>query len=157
MVRKFKELNTYLYSGHSTLMGGLKKSWQETEEILKLFGNRPTSSRRTYRLFVEQGIGQGKRYDLAGGDLIRSAGGWAGLKQKREEGCYQQSDERILEDSDFVNEVLAKTEETLSRKQTLRAQGIDLDKIAKHKHLKTRTEDVWTEGKHPYTVSSYPS
>lgn len=82
LIRELKELDSYPYSGHSTIMGELKKSWQEREEILQLFDSKPASARRAYRIFVEQGIEQGRRYDLAGGGLIRSAGGWEGLKQK---------------------------------------------------------------------------
>jgi REP element-mobilizing transposase RayT len=156
LVRELKELDSYPYSGHSTIMGGLKKSWQEREEILRLFDSKPASARRAYRIFVEQGIEQGRRYDLAGGGLIRSAGGWEGLKQKREEGRYQRSDERILGDSDFVSKVLTKTEEIMSKKEIFRAQGMDLDKIAERvsELMKIRTEDVWAEGKQQYIVNA---
>ena len=133
-----------------------RSSWQEREEILRLFDSKPASARRAYRIFVEQGIEQGRRYDLAGGGLIRSAGGWEGLKQKREEGRYQRSDERILGDSDFVSKVLTKTEEIMSKKEIFRAQGMDLDKIAERvsELMKIRTEDVWAEGKQQYIVNA---
>ena len=110
-------MDAYPYSGHGTLMGGSKKSWQETAEILKLFSSTPALARRTYWQFVEQGIEQGRRNDLADGGLIRSACGWEGLKQKREEGQYQRSDERILGDSVFVSEVLEKTKESKAEVQ----------------------------------------
>ena len=35
--------------------------------------------------FVEEGIVQGRRQDLTGGGLLRSAGGWEGVKALREE------------------------------------------------------------------------
>jgi len=72
LVKTIQELDAYPYSGHGTLMGGLKKSWQETDEILKFIGSKPALARRTYKQFVEQGIEQGRRNDLAGGGLIRS-------------------------------------------------------------------------------------
>jgi len=156
LVKSIPELETYPYSGHGTLMGGFQKSWQETEEILKLFGSKPASARRTYRQFVEQGIEQGRRNDLAGGGLIRSAGGWEGLKQKREEGQYQRSDERILGDSDFVSEVLEKTKESLTKSQKLKSKGMDVDQIATHvsKLMGLAVEDVWAAGKQQHIVNA---
>ena len=156
LVKSIQELDMFPYSGHSTLMGGFKKPWQETDEILKLFGSKPALARRMYRQFVEQGIGQGRRNDLAGGGLIRSAGGWEGLKQKREEGLYQRSDERILGDSDFVSRVLEKTKESLTKSQKLKSKGMDVDKIAAQvsRLLGIAVEDVWAIGKQQHIVNA---
>ncbi len=156
LVKSIQELDAYPYSGHGTLMGGFRKSWQETDDILKLFGSKPVLARRTYRQFVEQGIEQGRRNDLAGGGLIRSAGGWEGLKQKREEGQYQRSDERILGDSDFVSEVLEKTKEDLTKSQKLKSKGMDVDKIALHvsRLMGLAVEDVWVAGKQQHIVNA---
>ena len=156
LVKSIQELDMFPYSGHSTLMGGFKKSWQETDEILKLFGSKPALARRMYRQFVEQGIGQGRRNDLAGGGLIRSAGGWEGLKQKREEGQYQRSDERILGDSDFVSRVLEKTKESLTKSQKLKSEGMDVDKIAAQvsRLMGIAVEDVWAIGKQQHIVNA---
>jgi len=129
-VRGMEELDVYAYSGHSTLMGYNRHLWQETEEILGYFGGKPAPARKAYRKFVEEGIAQGRRPDLAGGGLIRSAGGWEGLKQKRREGIYQRSDERMLGDSDFVTKVLAESKEQIKKSRFLRTDGMDLDKMA---------------------------
>ena len=156
LVKSIQELDAFPYSGHSTLMGGFQKSWQETDEILKLFGSKPALARRMYRQFVEQGIGQGRRNDLTGGGLIRSAGGWEGLKQKREEGQYQRSDERILGDSDFVSRVLEKTKESLTKSQKLKSEGMDVDKIAAQvsRLMGIAVEDVWAIGKQQHIVNA---
>jgi len=132
------------------------KSWQETDEILKLFSSEPASARLSYRQFVEQGIEQGRRNDLIGGGLIRSAGGWEGLKQKTEEGQYQRSDERILGDSDFVGAVLEKTKESLTKSQKLKSKGMDVDKIALHvsRLMGIAVEDVWAAGKQQHIVNA---
>lgn len=131
LVRDLDELDAYSYSGHGALLGKSKHLWQETEEILRSFGRGPAPARKAYRNFVEKGIEQGRRTDLAGGGLIRSAGGWEGLKIKRSEGIYQRSDERMLGDSEFVAKVLAQSKEQIKKSHALRAAGIDLDKIAK--------------------------
>lgn len=156
LVKSIPELDTYPYSGHGALMGGFQKSWQETDEILELFGSKPASARRTYRQFVEQGIEQGRRNDLAGGGLIRSAGGWEGLKQKREEGQYQRSDERILGDSDFVSAILDKTNESLTKSQKLKSKGMDVDIIATRvsKLMGLAVDDVWAAGKQQHIVNA---
>ena len=156
LVGGLDELDKYLYSGHTILMGKLNRPWQETEEILRLFGKRPSASRKTYRAFVEQGLGQGRRKDLAGGGLIRSAGGWEGLKQKRKEGRYQRSDERILGGNDFVSEVLEKTKESLTKSQQLKSRGMDVDKIATRvsRLMGLAVEDVWAAGKQQHIVNA---
>ena len=79
------------YSGHSALMGKEKRDWQDTDKVLALFANRPSSARRGYRQFVEDGIEMGRRPELTGGGLIRSAGGWVALKFSKRGG---KSDER---------------------------------------------------------------
>jgi putative transposase len=156
LVRGLVELDQYPYSGHSTMMNRVKNSWQETGEILSLFGKISDSARRSYRMFVEQGIDQGRRHDLAGGGLIRSAGGWQGLKLKREEGNYQRNDERILGDGDFVSQVLSQTEEMLEKHQALRSCGMDLEKIALRvsELMGIKSEDVWAVGKQQHIVNA---
>jgi putative transposase len=73
IVRGMEELGLYPYSGHSVLMGKIKSEWQETAGVLGLFGERTASARRAYKEFVEKGIEQGRRADLIGRGLIRSA------------------------------------------------------------------------------------
>ncbi len=67
------------------------------------------SSRGTqsiYRAYVEKGIAQGRRPELVGGGLIRSAGGWSMVKAMRRVRDHMKSDERILGDGDFAQSVL---------------------------------------------------
>lgn len=76
------------------------------EDVFGHFGDTMKGARRRYRQFVNQGVDQGKRPELQGGGLVRSAGGdKRGLlgtkKVEREKG-----DERILGSGDFVTEAL---------------------------------------------------
>ena len=59
------------------------------------------------------------------------------------ERSHQKSDERILGDGDFVNQVLSKADEKLERCNALRAKGVDLEKIALDvaKLMKVKPED----------------
>jgi REP element-mobilizing transposase RayT len=154
VVKNLKELDRYPYSGHSFLMGTLKNTWQEIDGILIMFGKRRFSARQAYRSFVEKGIEQGRRPELSGGGLIRSAGGWEALKALKREKTYQRSDERILGDGDFVNRVLAEAREALEKRHALRAEGIDLNNIAFRvsELMGVKPEDVWAKGKYPRIV-----
>ena len=71
-----------------------------------------------------KGISEGKRSDLTGGGLLRSFGGWRGLKELRKAGLRVKGDERILGDSDFVERVLASAQETLEEKYVTEGSGI---------------------------------
>jgi putative transposase len=61
-----------------------------------------------------------------GGGLLRSAGGWKGLKEARESGQRVKSDERILGSSEFVERVLREADEQLERRSRFRRRGADL-------------------------------
>jgi hypothetical protein len=82
----------------------------------KLFGKRGTTARKHDREFVAKGVKMGRRPDLTGGGLIRTAGGWAALKAYRRMKIHIKGDERILGDSDFVESVLEKQNERLERR-----------------------------------------
>jgi len=75
------------------------------DAVLKWFGSRAGGARRGYRSFIEAGFDQGRREDLRGGGLVRSAGG---RKQvvRRAKGQWELGDERILGGGPFVEEIL---------------------------------------------------
>ena len=100
LVSDIKALNRSPWSGHSSLMGYIKRNWQDTGYILSLFGNA-RSGKRNYLRFVQQGITLGRRPELVGGGLIRSLGGWAEVLALRGRGEKEVSDQRILGDGEF--------------------------------------------------------
>ena len=150
LVEDLDELARDPYCGHSVLMGKVKNAWQDTEGVLGLFGEHRGAARRAYRAFVEKGIAEGRRQDLTGGGLMRSAGGWEGVKALRKEKVYQRNDERILGDGEFVGRVLASAEEAMEKRYALRARGFDLARIASRvaEVMGVRPEEVWAEGKY---------
>ena len=93
-----------------------------------MFGDKETTARRRYSEFVQKGVGQGRRPDLAGGGLLRSQGGWATVKALRRSGAYQKGDERILGDGDFVEGVLSQAEEQFQQKYRMKTKGYNLEK-----------------------------
>jgi hypothetical protein len=129
LVKDLVELKTYPYSGHSVLMGKAESDWQNSEYVLRIFGDSLRSARRAYGSFVAKGVSLGRRPDLVGGGLLRSVGGWFKLKDLRDSGIRIKGDERILGSSDFVERVLKKADEELSQKYRLQASGIGLEEL----------------------------
>ncbi len=148
IVDDLEKLDLYPYSGHSALMGKSRREWQDVEYVLGSFGKSPGWARRKYQLYVEKGISIGRRPELVGGGLIRSLGGWDEVKKMRISGQDRiKSDQRILGDSDFVNDVLSKSEENLSRKYKLKSQGYDFEKIAEKVSILFKLEKDYITGK----------
>jgi len=141
LVKDLKALDRYPWGGHSAILGhrnnplipdqtknqeppakspsGKKeKSLAEKtiEDVLLHFGETVKAARRRYREFVKKGIGQGRRPELQGGGLVRSAGGEkAGLLGRNKEG-REKGDARILGTGDFVDATLHQSEKFLERK-----------------------------------------
>lgn len=118
-----EELDRYPWSGHGVLVGNRKAGWQERREVLSRFAKKESSSIAGYRQFVKDGWVMGRREELMGGGLRRSAGGWQALETMRRNRDYQRGDERILGDSDFVGAVLKASEETLAETERLCRDG----------------------------------
>jgi len=98
---------------------------------------------------VTKGIDQGRRWDLTGGGLIRSAGGWAAVKALKKEKVHVKSDECVLGDGDLVEKILSRSRERYERQYALKASGIDLDNVAARvaELLGMDTEQVRQPGK----------
>jgi REP element-mobilizing transposase RayT len=129
LVNDMAALDDYPYAGHCAVMGKEELNWQETGPVLEMFGGTPAQARERYRNYLIAGIALGKQPILTGGGLIRSAGGWAGIKKLRKAGMFQKSDERILGDGKFVERVLAEAEEKMTRQSTYKTKGINLDHL----------------------------
>ena len=156
LVSDLKKLDKHPYCGHGVLMGKRKNDWQDTEYILKLFNSKYSIARRRYREYVKKGVTEGRRPDLVGGGLIRSAGGWSVVKALRKSAARIKGDERVLGDGDFVEKVLNEARESLDRKYTLEAQGYDFDWLVKHvaKLLDIEPKDVLARGKYKQSVKA---
>lgn len=154
LVPKLSSLDKYSFSGHSVLMDRRSNDWQDTEAILRLFGEKVSAARRQYRAYVEKGIALGKRDDLIGGGLIRSNGGWSNVKAMRRTKIFEKADERILGDGDFVQEVLARAEEKLKRRYALQAKGVSLERVADRvaEQFNIQSSELWIAGKHRQRV-----
>jgi len=87
---------------------------------------------------------------------LRSTGGWSGLKGLRKIGIRVKGDERILGDSDFVENVLKSAEEEFEEKYDLKARGYDFDRLTARvaEVMEMEIEQVTAFGKSPQTVKA---
>jgi len=156
LVRDMEELDNFSWSGHAVLMGKKKHAWQNVEYVYGLFSDKKRSARKKYRLFVENGISEGRRPELTGGGLLRSIGGWTALKSFRKAGIRIKGDERILGDSDFVENVLASAEEEFEQTYSLKVKGYDFYAVTKRvaQVLSLEVSQVTAAGKSPQTVKA---
>jgi putative transposase len=117
IVDTMSALGGYRWCGHEAIIGRTVRPWQDSAFVLGLFHEKEAVAKKAYTKFVEKGIAQGKRLDLTGGELLRSAGGWAAALMLKKE--HFASDERILGSSDFVASVLKRANEqkTLARRE----------------------------------------
>jgi putative transposase len=129
LVKGLRELESYPYSGHSVLMGKKKRVWQDRDYVLRYFGQTEREAKKRYVSFVSKGIEEGSRPDLVGGGLLRTVGGWKGLKDLRDSGERVRGDERILGGSEFVERVLRESDEEWEKKSLLRQRGVNLERL----------------------------
>jgi hypothetical protein len=156
IVKTLTDSDKYPYSGHSALMGKIKRNFQDTGHVLRLFGKKIPAARRAYRAYVEKGIAQGRRPELVGGGLVRSAGGWSAVKAMHRVQDHMKSDERILGDGVFALSALDEAKKRLEKRYRLQGQGYDLEKVAIRvsSELGIAPDQVWRAGKHQVTVKA---
>lgn len=149
LIADMSALDKYPYCGHAVVMGSCNQAWQNSHVVLRKFGKTAGAARKRYRSFVEKGIKYGKRNDLTGGGLIRSAGGWTAVKALRSADAHEKSDERILGDGAFVERILSESQEALDRRYSLIAEGVTVSDVADHVALVLgiAPEQVWQPGK----------
>jgi putative transposase len=129
IVPDMKELKFYPYSGHSALMGTRKRKWQETGEVLRRFSKKDSQAKNLYERFVGDGIKVGRRPELMGGGLLRSAGGLESLRS-RSRSEREVYDERVLGNGGFVEAVLKETEKDERRRGEYQRQGVTIETLA---------------------------
>jgi len=104
LVEGLKALERYPWCGHGIVTGARKGEWQDTDFILEQFGRKISAARSAYEVFVQEGLKLGRREELQGGGLVRSAGGVVDLVRSIRGGERVRGDERILGGSDFVSD-----------------------------------------------------
>jgi len=85
--------------------------WQNRERILTMFGKSERVAVRAYCQYMEDGVTMGRRPELVGGGLIRSAGGWSHVKSRIWNNEGELFDESILGSGEFVERIVGEAEE----------------------------------------------
>ncbi len=149
IVKDMDELEQYRWAGHAVIVRKTRRDWQEIGEVLARFFSTQREAISRYRQFVADGITLGRREELTGGGLRRSAGGWEGLRELQRSGECWRGDERILGDGDFVNSVLQEAEEKLTCREEYRRQGWDLLRLVQEvcNLLEVAPEDLRKKGR----------
>ena len=156
LVDDLEGLETYPYAGHGALVGKAAVPWQDTGRVLDRFGGNGRSSAAHYRAFVARGAALGRQPHLTGGGLVRSAGGWSRLKALRRRNADPVGDERILGDSDFVQQTLERAGENLERRTRRALEGETLERIAARVAALWGMEEaeVWAQGRQRHRVEA---
>lgn len=154
LVEGMQGLASFRFSGHRALLGSCSLPWEETGEVLSRFSLDLVLSRQRYECYVAEGVTTGKRPDLIGGGLLRSSGGWEHIRVASRFGEHLKSDERILGDSDFVEQVLGLARERMERVDLLREKGMTLDAVSAKvaEALGIEPAEIYKGGKKPNTV-----
>ena len=125
--------------------------------VLSNFSDAPGRVKKTYYSYVEAGLEQGRRKELTGGGLIRSLGEWAEVRKYGLKGHdHIKSDERILGESDFVDDILSQANEKFERKYELKRLGYDLDRIESRvaEIYEIEVDDIILKGKQQKRVKA---
>jgi putative transposase len=128
-VADLKELERYPYCGHGVILGTLRNEWQERDSVLSQFGSREEDAKGAYRRFVAEGMELGRRPELVGGGLIRSAGGWSEVKSQRQRGRQEVADERILGGGEFVERIIREAEARAQRQYAGKERGRKIERL----------------------------
>jgi len=78
----------------------------------------------------KKGVALGRRPELVGGGLVRSLGGWSEVLALRGRGEKQKSDQRILYDSEFVQDVISGLDDLVKENLRLSGQRINIAALA---------------------------
>jgi putative transposase len=128
LVQDMEQLNRYPWTGHSALLGLVKREWQDAGYVLSFFG-QGVKARRNYLAYLMEGIALGRRPDLVGGGLIRSLGGWSevlALRSHKEKVPY---DQRILGDGDFVEGLRSTLDDIIQKNRRSTGQTLNLETL----------------------------
>ena len=80
--------------------------------------------------------------------MIQRMGGWTIVKSMRKAKMFEKSDERILGDGNFVDQVLSVAEEQMEQSNQLISQGYDLKMTAERvcSVMNLEPSEIWKVG-----------
>ncbi len=149
IVKDMEELARYKWCGHGVILGKSNREWQDVDYVLSMFSRKMKEGRQKYKELVDEQYRVKTKEDYETGGLRRSCGGWAGVERMKKDKTFWRGDERLLGDSDFVDEVLAAAKEGIEEKERLRIKGWDLSKVIKRvcKEYGIKESDIMLKGR----------
>lgn len=129
LVQDLEGLRNFPWCGHSALAGPFSREWQDVGEILARFEAHTREAIRRYESFVSDGVARGRRPELVGGGLIRSAGGWAHVAALRSRRMQSAGDERVLGGGEFVEQLIREAEDRVRETLRLHRKAPKLDAL----------------------------
>ena len=130
IVKDMDRLDAHPWTGHAVIMGRQVRLWQDRNTILGYFAKTEGTAKARYHRFVEKGLRMGRRGDLTGGGLLRSAGGRSEVASLRQRSERIPSDERILGSGAFVSNVLHEAEQGMKEDLVRRTKIPSLARLA---------------------------
>lgn len=118
LVKDLRQLESYPYCGHGTILGRQTNPWQDRDSVLAQFGRREGEAKDTYRQFMADGVELGRRPELVGGGRSQSAGEWFAVKSLRQVREPEALDGRILGSGEFVQRILTEADARMLRQTT---------------------------------------
>ena len=112
LVKSFDELANYPFVSHSFIMGKRKAHWFDLDLVLVHFAETEPRAKRIYQQFIIDGLSE--TTDYSGGGLRRSIS-----IEAPAEPTMQAFDDRILGDSDFVQDMLARSDTKVKTNKNL--------------------------------------
>lgn len=126
IVGDLRNLERFPWTGHSALLGHVRRPWYAGDAVLRRFGRSTSAARRAYRAFVAAGRSHGHRPDLQGGGLRRSAEGWEAVAAIRRGREAFTTDERVLGGGEFLVSLYREVEQQEAQRRALRRRVPDL-------------------------------
>jgi len=140
-INTLEELDRYPWSGHSVIVGNIRRTWMDSDYPLARFGKNRKVARKEYRRFIEEGLTLKQRTKLNAGGLLRSSGRWSQVEAMRRRGQKEGFDERILGSGEFVRAVLDEAEDRHVRQLRMRQSGSTIDTIIREECAKGGISD----------------
>lgn len=114
-----RELDKYPWTGHSALMGWKKRSFQDTNSVLRRFARKVVDAKRRYRDFLAETLSDQSANVV---ETIRKNN--IGIQSVHQTGCW------VIGDAQFVRSVMKDTRNRRLRLARYRKEGITLEQIA---------------------------
>jgi putative transposase len=139
LVPDLRALDRYAWCGHRGPRSRATPPWHDRRAGLAWFGRTERAALRAYRDSKREGIPHGRRPELVGGGLVRSLGGWAEVRARRQRAARGLADARSLGTGPFVERMLTAGE---GRQQTQQAWGKRLREVQALLRQQCRREQI---------------